>query len=284
LAKCFHQNNSKIIWVTSSDPCEQISIMKKNILQVYKMKRQNKDPMAEIYNPEQEQEKMLKILDDFEKVTYSLEDNWPPTTSRGQGNQKYMEDEFRFGAYFNKLRTNAVKNITETFFKKTWDLKQPYSDELFVLKIQDIAQNYFYSVWTSLSSKEKYVLYDLASDELTNYKNYIVLAELERKGILFFCDKENTLKIFNKSFRNFILTVVNPEEALLLEKQVNVTGTWEIVRMVLVILFVSIGMFLFFTESTAFNKIIGAVTAVGSLIPAIINFFTHIKGVKPSGS
>ena len=290
LAKCFHQNNSKVIWVTSSDPCEQISIMKKNILQVYKMKRQNKDPMAdEIYNPEQEQEKMLKILDDFEKVTYSLEDNWPPTTSRGHVNLKYMEDEFRFGAYFNKLRINAVKNITETFFKKTntnpvrWVLKQPYSDELFVLKIQDIAQNYFYSVWTSLSSKEKYVLYDLASDELTNYKNYIVLAELERKGVLFFCDKENTLKIFNKSFRNFILTVVNPEEALLLEKQVNVSGTWEIVRMVLVIFFVSIGMFLFFTENTAFNKIIGAVTAVSSLIPAIINFFTNIKGAKLSG-
>jgi hypothetical protein len=290
LAKCFHQNNSKVIWVTSSDPCEQISIMKKNILHVYKMKRQNKDPMADtIYSPEQEQEKMLKILDDFEKVTYSLEDNWPPTTSRGHATLKYMEDEFRFGTYFNKLRINAVKNITETFFKKSntnparWALKEPYSDELFVLKIQDIAQNYFYSVWTSLSSKEKYVLYDLASDELTNYKNYIILAELERKGVLFFCDRENTLKIFNKSFRNFILTVVNPEEALMLEKQVNVSGTWEIVRMVLVIFFVSIGMFLFFTENTAFNKIIGAVTAVSSLIPAIINFFTNIRGAKLSG-
>jgi hypothetical protein len=290
LARHFQDNETKVIWVTSTDPCEQVSILSRNTLELYKVRAANKEkPVEEIYILEQEKEKMLKVLDDFEKINYSLEDNeGPGRQAKAPYTSKYIEDEFRYGLYFEQLRDNVVqKDILKTYFKTSvtgtatqYVHRFDLAEELFVLKVQDMAQNYYYSIWATLNVQEKYVLYDFASDEITNYKNIFILSDLERRGILYFCDIEKTLKVFNKSFRNFILTVVDPDEALLLEKQVNTSGTWEIVRMVLIIFFVFLGVFLFYTEHSIFSRIVGVTTALTSLLPTVVSFFANIRGTR----
>jgi len=143
-----------------------------------------------------------------------------------------------------------------------------------------MAQNYYYSIWAGLSTREKYVLYDFASDEITNYRNFGILSILVRKGLLYYDERLCALRVMSRSFRNFILTVVDKEEALQLEKEINISGTWETIRIVLVIFLIAIAIFLFATEKTAFNRVIGFITAIASIGPLLIAFVSNLKGLS----
>jgi hypothetical protein len=268
LATILKQQERKVIWIASSDPCEQVAALGKKVIasaadiDVQKMKI--------------ERENLLRILDEFKKINYRLEDNTDAANMPVFTNV-HVEEEFRFGEYFKKLKINLDNSKTfDGYYKRTDnDLTNidKMSDDLFVLKIQDMAQYYYYSIWITLSNKEKYVLYDLAQDELTNYRNYGTLVELERKGILYFDSGENCLKIFNKSFRNFILTVVDPAEAMLLERETNTVGTWDVIRTVMIVFVIGVGTFLFLTEKWFYNQLLVVFGAIAVIAPAVINFF-----------
>ncbi|MBT1690057.1 PDC sensor domain-containing protein [Dawidia soli] len=281
LSQLFQRSHTKVIWVTSGDPGDEaLRLAKKYLAQ--------RTASADDSPLQQEQEKLLQVLDDFDEVNYPLDQN-DPTLFRDYKGLRIVTDEFRFGAYFARLFHNIVSHgsgqyILHTYFKKDnnghWTACEPRSEEMFVLKIQELAGNYYHSLWASLTSQEKYVLYDLAQDELTNYLNYPVLSSLQRRGLLYVSTEEKALHIFNRSFRNFILSVVNPEDALQLEREINVTGTWDTIRMVLIIFFVSMGAFLLYTQQTVFNQVTGFVTTLTGLVPTLTGFFSTMRSVK----
>jgi hypothetical protein len=302
LTKLFQDTSIKVIWVTSVDPKEQVEILGKRMIALAAQKDQSAAGKTEISLLRKDRESLLKILDDFRKVNYRFEDNFEdPNTPRLF---PHIDEEFRFGAYFRKLRKNVVSSGVingyyhyaprpegptadgNASFAPAEQAAEPeiskhideHSDDLFILKIQDIVQNYYYSIWVTLSNKEKYVLYDLAQDELTNYKNYSTLVDLERKGILYFDCDENSLKIFNKSFRNFILTVVDPDDAMMLKSEINTGGTWDAIRTIMIIFVVAAGIFLFITENWFYNKLLIIGAAVATFAPLVVNFFN--SGIK----
>lgn len=281
LSKLFQRSTTKVIWVTSGDPGDQaLQLSKKYLAQAA---TKNNDVSLQ-----QEQEKLLQVLDDFDQVNYPLEQNDAALFHDYKGLQ-IVTDEFRFGAYFARLFHNIVSKrpgqyILHTYFKKdangNWTACDSRSEEMFVLKIQELAGNYYHSLWASLTSQEKYVLYDLAQDELTNYLNFPVLSSLQRRGLVYVSKEEKALHIFNRSFRNFILSVVNPDDALQLEREINVTGTWDTIRMVLIIFFVSMGAFLLYTQQTVFNQVTGFVTTLTGLVPTLTGFFSTMRGIR----
>ena len=318
LSSLFQDVNRKVIWITSVNPTEQMEELRKRINELDKQAASSDDAIKLRLN----REHLLRILYDFKKVTYRLEDNLASPDAPRTLFNSHIENEFRFGVYFEKLRNAVVASgLIYGFYEKkinqdqdandtppgsppeprerdenkidleTSGSPQPeigrniddHSDDLFVLKIQDIAHNYYISLWTTLNSKEKYVLYDLALDELTNYKNYPILVDLERKGILYFDENENTLKIFNKSFRNFILTVVDPEDAMMLKQEISTGETWDVFRTIMIIFVIAVGTFLFITEEWFFNELAVILAAVTVFAPAVVNFFTNgIRSIFPS--
>jgi len=312
LNECFKSQELKVVWIAASDPCEQVLLLGKRSLALMKGKdEENSKGQKEEKNEndkkpvsasdadklKQERNDILGILNDFEKVTYSLEDNL--TRSRTDG-ASYFIEEFEFGSYLQDLGAEVtgkwgVENspILNTYFKYkrkkpqssfgqqwSWQIRFSQAEEHFILKIQDMAQNYYYSVWAGLSTREKYVLYDFASDEITNYRNFGILSALVRKGLLYYDDRVGALRVMSRSFRNFILTVVDKNEALQLEKEINISGTWETLRIVLVIFLIAIAIFLFATEKTTFNRVIGFITAIASIGPLLIAFVSNLKGLS----
>jgi hypothetical protein len=266
----------KIIWITSVDPCEQVAALGKRMIAAAKQTGGTGDATADKFRVEREN--LLRILDDFKKINYRLEKNIPASYAAAIS-IAHVEEEFSYGAYFRRLREDVIRSGTLRGYYRSnaegviYQKIDERSDDLFVLKIQDMAQNYYYSIWSTLSSREKYVLFDIAHDELTNHKNYSILVELERKGILYFDSSENALKIFNKSFRNFILTVVNPEEALLLEREINTAGTWDVIRTLMIIFTIAAGTFLFVMEKWFYNQLLVVIGGVAVIAPAVISFF-----------
>ena len=304
LNECFKSQALKVVWITASDPCEQISLLGKRSLALLRDKK-NKDQddkdetvkgkaVPDADKLKQERSDILRILNDFEKVIYSLEDNM---VIRPDDSARYIREEFRFGVYLHDLGQRVMQSskfgdaaMLDTYFRCnsvnllsvecSCDVSFAKAEEHFILKIQDMAQNYYYSIWAGLSTREKYVLYDFASDEITNYRNFGILSVLVRKGLLFYDDRLGGLRVMSRSFRNFILTVVDKEEALQLEKEINISGTWETIRIVLAIFFIAIAVFLFATEQTTFNRIIGFITAIASIGPLLLAFVTNLRGMS----
>jgi hypothetical protein len=172
------------------------------------------------------------------------------------------------------------------FIRESLDREDPghkFSDEEIILRIESIAHVYYNSIWLSLSEEEQYVLYDIAQDGLVNLKNREVLIMLLNKGILQY---DNRFRMMNESFRNFVLSEVSAEDALLLERKVKETGSWNYFKTPVVIILLAIAMFISITQQETFNSIIAFVTTFAAAIPMIfklLGMVTSRKGVKVKG-
>ena len=148
-----------------------------------------------------------------------------------------------------------------------------------ILKIQSLAQLYYRELWSKCSEGEHYMLYDLAQDGLVNARNVGVLSSLLSKGLLI-REKKLTLRIFNESFRNFVLSVVNKEEALRFENDTAKGSRWETYRTPLFMVLTGAMLFIFYTQKdtwtmmltvlTALSTMVGILPRLGLLIPAFL--------------
>ncbi len=144
-------------------------------------------------------------------------------------------------------------------------------DEL-AFKLQ-VSSHYFYMyIWQSLTKEEKFLLYDLAEDNLVNSFDDYNLSMLIAKGVVIKSD--GTLKLFNKGFRNFILTAIGNSEVIKIKNQIKDNGNWSTLKYPLQLIIVAILAFLLTSQEEAFAKIITYVAALGAGVPAVLKLFT----------
>ena len=144
-------------------------------------------------------------------------------------------------------------------------------DEL-AFKLQ-VSSHYFYMyIWQSLTKEEKFLLYDLAEDNLVNSYDDYNLSMLIAKGVVIKSD--GTLKLFNKGFRNFILTAIGNSEAMKIKNQIKDNGNWGTLKYPLQLVIVAILAFLLTSQEEAFAKLITYVAALGAGVPAVLKLFT----------
>jgi hypothetical protein len=154
-------------------------------------------------------------------------------------------------------------------------------DEL-AFKLQ-VSSHYFYMyIWQSLTKEEKFLLYDLAEDNLVNSFDDYNLSMLIAKGVVIKSD--GTLKLFNKGFRNFILTAIGNSEAMKIKNQIKDNGNWSTLKYPLQLVIVAILAFLLTSQEEAFAKLITYVAALGAGVPAVLKLFTLFdkSGQKPA--
>ena len=86
----------------------------------------------------------------------------------------------------------------------------------------------------------------------------------------------------NRSFRNFILSTVDPSEALSLEMQVNTSGTWKVIRVPLLMTILALAIFLFYTQQSLFKNMMTVVVAIAGAIPLIVKILGSFKSQPKS--
>ncbi len=131
-------------------------------------------------------------------------------------------------------------------------------------KIKSLAYTYYASIWSTCSKDERFLIYDLAEDGLVNVKNAPSIIHLIYKGVFY---QKRTLSIMNRSFRNFVLTYVNPEEVRAMRKDTLAHGTWSSVKgPILFILAIGL-LFLLYTQRGLANEIMAFLGALIAAIP-----------------
>jgi hypothetical protein len=127
-------------------------------------------------------------------------------------------------------------------------------------------------IWQSLTNEEKFLLYDLAEDNLVNSFDDYNLNMLIAKGVV--KRRNGTLVLFNKGFRNFILTAIGNSEAMKIKNRIKDNGKWGNLRVPFVIVMAAIFVFLLASEEEAYSKLLTYVAALGAGIPAILKLFS----------
>lgn len=151
----------------------------------------------------------LQLFGSFYNITIPLELT-ESDGDEGKTGFPFLKSELKHGTYLRKINLRYQKNLEYTDQSKQFTFGDIHDEEL-ILNIQEIAYPYYFSVWNSLSKQEQYIVYDIATDGFVNPNNVNGILELLHKGILVYDD---SLRLMNASFTNFVLTKVDNDLAL----------------------------------------------------------------------
>ena len=170
-----------------------------------------------------------------------------------------------------KCAIDTARTVSDESRKKGKD----FNLEELAFKLQ-LTSHYFYMyIWQSLTKEEKFLLYDLAEDNLVNTFDDHNLGLLIGKGIICRND-DGTLKLFNKGFRNFILTAIGNSEAMKIKDRIKDNGNWGKWRTPLIIIFMAILLFLMASQEEVYTELLTYIGALGAGIPIffrLLSFF-----------
>jgi uncharacterized integral membrane protein len=256
------------------------SIPIQGFLDIYEPYAENEEPGEKAAERLQEEERWKKVLGNY----YNF---WFPI--RGMNNigeprlkqrlksldipeeiKKTITEECDHGFFLRKIGEELCLNMEKKEHRNYNRHEIRYSQETIVLKVQQIAHSYYLSIWSQLTKEEQYVLFDIAQDGLVNPKNSDVVEILIRKGLVVY---GNSVQPMNRSFQNFILTVVETSNLMKLEHSKRDAGNWERLRKPLLIAVAALILFILKTDqSETFTWITGFAAGV----PLVINLLGSI--------
>lgn len=138
----------------------------------------------------------------------------------------------------------------------------------------------YQKAWDELSSEEKFVMSDFASDHFVNYKNRDVLMSLMERGYIIADPMTGRLRVMNYGFRNFIVYLEenDPESAEALKKEEeNSKGTFSKWRLPIIIVAISGLLLIMYLYKDSYNSI---VLLGGSVISAMGLLTKFVDGYK----
>ena len=172
-----------------------------------------------------------------------------------------INDELRHGTYLPTLDP-----LLNTYCRSLKEKNEKVYQDDIILKVQSLAELYYYSIWSTLSRDEKFLVYDLAIDGFVNTKNGLAIRVLMQKGLLKW---DRGFRLMNDSFNNFILTVVDKEMDRTMRKEMLSKGSWSVLQLVILIIMISIGIFILLGNQHLITNIqagLTAMVAVGGLL------------------
>lgn len=265
LEKVMMQNQSRVIILSTIHPVAFLD-------SIYAHESNADDKLV----PGQDLERWHVLLGHFRIVVFPLKSE-VMNTPHNKVEQLVFEETSKTH-YLNKMQQLAVSVGTRM---AQHDLYHIVSDEL-AIKLQMTSHYFYMYVWQSLTKEEKFLLYDLAEDNLVNAVDDYNLNMLICKGVIVRAD--GSLKIFNNGFRNFILTAIGNIELMKIRNQIYDNGNWNKVKYPLYMVFVAIVLFLFTSQQEAYTKLLTYAAAVGTAIPAILKIFSLFDGIKQKES
>lgn len=222
------------------------------------------------------------ILGGFKHVYFPIETRTSlPLPNREAGKdivnaQILANRECKHGTFLGSIIEQTHREI------ETWP--RPVDREDVILHIQSLAKSYYHTLWASCTDREKLLIYDLSEDGFVNEKNAQTIDSLLNKGILVV--EDGKLRLFNRSFRNFVLTVIDRNVALKAELTQANEGSWSKFKTPLVVIIIALGAFIMVTQQGALNNALSFFGALATALLSgykIIETFQSLRGSKSSG-
>lgn len=182
--------------------------------------------------------------------------------------------------------THFLHDMQDVTLKIAHEIKVRNSDKKtdgLALKLQITAHYFYMYIWQSLTKEEKFLLYDLAEDNLVNSYDDYNLTILIAKGVII--NSNGSPHLFNRGFRNFILTAIGSTEAMKIKERIKENGNWGNLRTPLIIVILAILAFLLISQQEAYSKLLTYVAALSAGIPLVLKILSLFdKNAPKTGS
>jgi hypothetical protein len=217
----------------------------------------------------QELTQLVKILIiDYLPVRYhqpeELEEKYCFNKPRKIPNEEMIRNELYASDYLVKYE-KAILQYNQDYCENR-NVDNP--EELIIIKIISLAENYFTDLFNSCTPEEKYVLFDLAFDQIMNPKNDKAIFSLLQKGIL--VKKCYKINFMNISFRRYVISRLDKSAKIELEKQMgSESGTWQGYRATLIMVIVGLFVFIALANQDFLDNLNQLFVAVGGGIAVI---------------
>ena len=208
------------------------------------------------------------LIDPLDKSKVSGSSNMP---------QRAIKEETQYSRFLNDMQETALKFLNKEIHSRSSEEEtQGQIIDSLIYKLQLTSQYFYTDIWQSLTREEKFILYDLAEDGLVNSYDDFNLSMLICKGLI--TRDDGPLTLFNKSFRNFILTAIGEKEISRIKQQVRDNGKWRNLKTPLNLAILAILVFLFASQQEAYSRVVTYITALGAGIPAVLKVFSIFGG------
>lgn len=192
--------------------------------------------------------------------------------------------DFYFEIVPIKFRIQGLPNTLNVFDEKTIrsylinnsTCSNKEDDPNLRLLLQRYGKAYFFNIWAELSIEEKNVCYSYSKEGFFNFQNRDEIIELFQKGIIVKDKTRGHLRLFSKTFRYFINSIVAEQElnklAAYRKKNGNALNTqWALLSFLLV----AFALLSYFDRSflTELQAIITGLTGITTLIIGEIRKF-----------
>lgn len=223
-----------------------------------------------------------RILSGFKNVYWPIEKATVLPIPKSTASQDVIKaqilvnQECRHSTYLQSLIAQIYIDV------ESWP--SPVNSDDVILHVQSLSTNYYHSLWASCSDREKLLIYDLAEDGFVNEKNAQTIEGLLGTGILVV--ERGKLRLLNRSFKNFVLTVVERDTALKAEMESANKGSWNSFRGPLMVILVALAAFILISQQGSFNNIVSFIASLSAALMTgfrLFESFNTLRG-KSSGS
>ena len=197
--------------------------------------------------------------------------------------KRAVTEETRYSRFLHAMQKVFLKYLDRGINAGSLneEVKEQLTDSI-IFKLQLTSQYFYTDIWQSLTHEEKFLLYDLAEDGFVNSFDDFNLSMLMCKGLII--NNDGALILFNRGFRNFILTAIGEKEMERIKEQVKDNGKWGNLKMPLNLAIVAILAFLFASQQESYSKVITYITAFSAGIPAVLKIFSLFGTSTPQKS
>jgi len=165
----------------------------------------------------------------------------------------------------DELRSVMTDEIALHKPNEVLDEKNLLEKEIKTIENEGLLYSYYNYLWSTLTDREKYVLYDISIDGFLNIKSVRAIKNLLYKGLLKWKDRSRLI-IFTRSFRSFILNSIAKNYGKQIEKDIGKQSTWASLSIVIYIMVLAALIFVALSEPDFFRDFDAFITVVGAII------------------
>jgi hypothetical protein len=140
-------------------------------------------------------------------------------------------------------------------------------------KIGAITDSYYAWLWSTLTTRERLVLYQLGKDGWANPQNEQAVRQLQCKGLL---SGRPGHRIMNQSFRLFAMKAQDEKEIGEWERQAK-ESSWRTLKFSLITAAVTLAAWLLYVQKDLFQSAIGYVVTIGAALTAVTNLVGAVR-------
>lgn len=140
--------------------------------------------------------------------------------------------------------------------------------QLIVIRISEMAEKYYQCLLETCSTEEKFVLLDLAFDNIANIENKQVIVKLLRRGILI--NGSDSVEFMNDSFRYFLVSHYSRQNKEECKKALGIgPSNWTGYKFAILLVIVSLFVFIFISNQEFLQNMNKLFLTIGASIAGI---------------